>query len=106
MSRSNLAMTAIIPIDFSRRSKQLLNRTTTLVQALAQGGINVVIGHNDRAQQVDIDLHRRIAEIASPRIKYVSGAFSRHTSQSILRNRAMTIVSDPIVLLLDADIYP
>lgn len=97
-------LSIVIPVDLSRRPLNLLIRISNIVNALRKTQFQIVIGHHDRGSIFDWKLKRLLTK--EPGVTLVSKSFIyKETSQSALRNIAVSYAKFETILLLDADIY-
>lgn len=97
-------LSIVIPVDLSRRPVNLLMRIRNIVSALRKTSFQIVIGHHDRGGIFDWKLKNLLREEVG--VTLVSKfLIDKETSQSALRNMAVSHARFEIILLLDADIY-
>jgi predicted glycosyltransferase involved in capsule biosynthesis len=96
-------ISAIVPVDLARRPANLLCRLSSLLDRARAQGLRIVIAHNDRGKTSDRALKKLCAQ---HRMELVSDAFyAGDVNAARLRNEAVSHVSTPLTLLLDADIH-
>lgn len=98
-------LTAIIPIDLKRRSKDLIKKAIALAEVAQKNKINTVFGHNNRGTRYDIDLIEKLKKYPYAKINSADN-ISDNINSSLLRNLAFELVDTEYVVLLDVDIYP
>ncbi len=96
-------ITAIVPVDLSRRPLNLLHRLATLFADAKAHALRVVVGHGDRRSWAD----RRLAALCERHgvaraTVYPDSADINHAA---LRNACISRVETPLTLLLDADVH-
>lgn len=98
-------LTAIIPIDLSQRSSDIIPKAMRLAEAADRVGAKIVFGHHDRSSSADEQFTASMRKLAN-----VTVASDRLQSQAInmsaMRNLAFQKVKTPYLLLLDVDIWP
>ena len=101
-----MTLSTIVTIaDFANRPWQLLERLTELASVLDSSEFELVIGHANREQPADIELKKRMADYVG--VKIISVIPNGNLQElSRLRNAAVSESRSPILILLDADIYP
>lgn len=98
-------LTAIIPIDLKRRSKDLIKKAITLAEVAQENNIRTIFGHNDRCTKYDTDLINKLKKFPLTKVRSVKKT-SEKINSSILRNIAFELVETDYIILLDVDIYP
>lgn len=94
-------------IDLGQRPKQLTERLISLAEAVNGTEFSLTIGHSDRSTTADDDLRRRLSCYAGHGIRLVSViSEQREAELAKLRNVAMQVVDENIILLVDVDIFP
>lgn len=94
-------------VDFSQRPDQLLHRLFALYEALKGTEFSLTIGHADRGASVDIMLKMRFGQDLLENTRLVSiSPEGAPIELARLRNAAVELVSEDVVLILDVDIYP
>jgi predicted glycosyltransferase involved in capsule biosynthesis len=108
--RSQLALapppdliTAIVPVDLSRRPLNLLRRLAGLFAYAKAHAVRVVVGHGDRLTWAD----RRLAALCERHgvVRATVRPDSADILHAALRNAALWRVDTPLTLLLDADVH-
>ncbi|MGI4983628.1 MAG: galactosyltransferase-related protein [Janthinobacterium lividum] len=92
----------VVPVDLGRRPLDLLFRVRALCEQTRMQPVSLVIGHNDRRSPYD-----RMLKALCRRydVRLVSRFFYRdNVNNARLRNEAMSAVTAPLTLLLDADL--
>lgn len=98
-------LTAIIPIDLKRRSKDLIKKALALAKAAQNHKIKTIFGHNNRGTHHDLELIAGLKKYPYARINSANNV-SENINSSLLRNLAFELVETDYVVLLDVDIYP
>lgn len=94
-------------VDFSQRPDQLLRRLIVLGEVLKGTEFSLTIGHADRNTSADIALKALFKQgsLASARLASISPE-GANVELARLRNAAVALVHEDIVLMIDVDIYP
>jgi len=95
-------LSIIIPIDLSRRGKDILNRIILIIELAKTTNYNIIFGHNDRNTDLDKEFKNIINKNENV---YLSSFKDININLSKLRNEAFKLVSTEYLLLLDIDIY-
>ena len=98
-------LTAIIPIDLKRRSKDLIKKALALAEVAQQYKIKTIFGHNNRGTRYDLELISGLQKYPYTRINSANNV-SENINSSLLRNLAFELVETDYIVLLDVDIYP
>ena len=98
-------LTAIIPIDLKRRSKDLIKKAITLSAVAQENNIPIVFGHNNRGTNYDKQLIEKLKSFPLAKINSVEKK-SESINSSFLRNVAFEQVTTEYIILLDVDIHP
>lgn len=98
-------LTAIIPIDLSRRPSDLIKKAVFLAKTAQKNNIRSVFGHSDSNTKYDKKLIKELSSF--PLVKVNSEKkTSRNINAAALRNLAFKSVETDYIVLLDVDIYP
>lgn len=96
-------LTIIVPIDFSRRSREIFQRVTRLCKAISGTDIQLILGCASEPR-------RWISKLAKVLVQYphvhMATADKCTSHLAKLRNIALAEVQTRYVLFLDVDIYP
>lgn len=101
VNRKDLSI--IIPIDLSRRSKQIYKRAQVIATELGGAGFNVIFGINTLNTALSYQLLKVLTTI--PNIKY-NTINENNVPLAKIRNCAINLVDTKYTLFLDVDIYP
>ena len=96
-------ITAIVPVDLSRRPRNLLQRLASLFADAKVHALRVVVGHGDRQSWAD----RRLAALCERHgvARVTVRPDSVDINRAALRNACISRVETPLTLLLDADVH-
>lgn len=98
-------LTAIIPIDLKRRSKDLIEKALVLAEVAQQSNVKIIFGHNNRGTRYDFELISRLQRYPYVQMNSKKNV-SEYINSSLLRNLAFELVDTDYIILLDVDIYP
>ncbi|WP_312239658.1 galactosyltransferase-related protein [Pantoea sp.] len=98
-------ITAIIPIDLSRRSKDITSRALLLSEYYEKTNIKIIYGVNNRNTRQDKKFLKAIQKFKNTTVNIINSN-STLVNTSLLRNVAFEGVKTKYTLLLDVDIYP
>lgn len=98
-------LTALIPIDLKRRSKDIISKAVTIASYAEKSNIKVIFGHNNRNTWHDKSFVKKMNNHSNIIICQAKEK-SEFINVSQLRNLAFQQVDTEMVVLLDVDIFP
>lgn len=98
-------LTAIIPIDLSQRSSDIIPKAVRLAEAAQLVGTKIIFGHNDLSTVADKKFKASIRKYSNAKIASQT-LQSEAINMSAMRNVAFKHVDTDYTLLLDVDIWP